>query len=195
MHKCAAFSLLALSLVACGRYIAPIAPELMAPRAVDKLVITPSQQGVAFSWVAPDEDRRGKELTSFNGYRIRRKELTERGDETDERIPFIAVGFVPDTHIEVREKLRAEARAQGKIGRRIQAPAELTQFTFLDKTAASGKTYLYKIVPENQGVVEGVVDELVKVSFKGSQSDVSVITSRELETPPGEIPEKQSEPS
>jgi hypothetical protein len=195
MNKSVALLVLAVSLLACGRYIAPIAPELMAPRAVDKLVITPSQQGVAFSWVAPEEDRRGKELTSFSGYRIRRKELNERGDETDESIPFVVVGFVPDTHVEVREKLRAEARSQGKIGRRIQAPAELTEFTFFDKTAAAGKTYLYKIVPENQGVVEGVVDELIKVTFKGNQSDVSVITSRELETPLGETQDKQSEPS
>lgn len=195
MNKGAALVVLAVFLGACGRYLAPIAPELMAPRAVDKLVITPSSQGVAFAWVAPEEDRRGKELTSFSGYRIRRKELTERGDETNENIPFVAVGFVPDTHVEVREKLRAEARAQGKIGRRIQAPAESTQFAFFDKTPASGKTYLYKIVPENQGIVEGVVDELVKVTFKGSQSDVSVITKRELETPAVETQEKQSEPS
>ncbi len=195
MSRWRVLSILFIVLAGCGRYLAPIAPELMAPRAVDKLVIAPSAQGVAFSWIAPEQDRRGKELTSFSGYRIRRKELIERGDETDNNIPFEAVGFVPDTHVEVREKLRTEARAQGKIGRRIEAPTELTTFTFLDNTAATGKTYLYKIVPENQGVVEGVVDELVKVTFKGSQSDVSVITSKELETPEGETQEKQSEPS
>lgn len=195
MGKRIALMIFAVFFGGCGRYIAPIAPELMAPRSVDTLVITPSSQGVAFSWTAPDQDRRGKELTNFNGYRIRRKELVERGDETNAAIPFQVVGFVPDTHVQVREKLRAEARAAGKIGRRIQAPDELTTFSFVDTTPQLNKTYLYKVVPENQGIVEGVVDELVKVTFKGAESDVTVITSHELEAPQAQAPEKQSEPS
>ncbi len=195
MGKRLALFVLAVSFGGCGRYISPIAPELMAPEAVDELVITPSAQGVQFSWAAPEADRRGKELTSSNGYRIRRKELLERGDETDDRIPFEAVGFVPDTHVEAREKLRDEARAQGKIGRRVQAPEELTEFSFVDTTPQLNKTYLYKVVPENQGTVEGAVDEFIKVTFKGAQSDVTVITTKELNTPEGESRERQTEPS
>lgn len=195
MGKWISVMVFAFACVGCGRYLPPIAPEIMAPDGVDKLVITPSEQGVKFAWVAPERDRRGKELSNFSGYRIRRKELLERGDETNEKIPFEEVGFIPDTHIEVREKLRAEARAQGKIGRRVQAPKELTEFSFTDTSPVRNKTYLYKVVPENQGSVEGAVNELIKITYKGTGSDVTVINARALETPPAEQDQNLSEPS
>lgn len=185
-------SLVSSGTVGCGRYLPPIAPELVAPQAVDQVVITPSAEGISFAWVAPDEDRRGKELLSMEGYRVRRKELERRGDETDPDIPFRAVGFVPDTHIQVREKMREEARAQGKVGRRVKVPEELKKFSFLDSTPEIGKTYLYKIVPENQGATEGVAGQWFKVTFKGVESIVTILPSDEVESTTPAVTEKQS---
>jgi hypothetical protein len=176
---CAALVLLVLA--ACGRFGPPLPPEALAPKAVEDLTAVARPQGVSFAWSAPDRDRRSRELKFIDGYRIQRKELSERGDETNPDVVFEDVGFVKDNHVEVREELRKEARAQGKVGRRIQAPKEATQFTFKDTKAEVGKTYMYQILPENQGGVKGVVNQIVKVAFRGDKSDVRILDSGELE--------------
>ncbi len=169
-----AFSLTLLPLVqGCGRFMDPIAPEMVAPKEVDALEVTAKEEGIMFSWTTPDKDRRGKELKFIDGYSVERKELVERGDETDPDVEFFQLAFIPDTSIKVREELREKARAEGKIGRRIQAPGELKQFSFLDPTPQKGRKYIYQIVPQNQGDVEGVVKRSIKVIFNGAESDIS----------------------
>jgi hypothetical protein len=130
---------------------------------------------VLLSWKAPEVDRRGKELKSIEGYLIQRKQIVNRGDETSDDAVFNDLGFIKDKHIEVREKLREQARAQGKIGRSIQAPEELVSFSYIDKTAVQGATYLYQVVPQNQGRTEGLVTEVARVVFRGAQSEAAVI--------------------
>jgi hypothetical protein len=164
-----------LSCAACGRYKNPLPPEVLAPRGVDAFMVTPRADGVLLSWKSPEVDRRGKELKSIEGYQVQRKQIVNRGDETAEDVAFKDLGFVKDRHIEVREKLRAEARAQGKIGRSIQAPEELTSFSYLDRTAAVGSTYLYQVLPMNQGRTEGLVLEVARVVFRGAQSEAVII--------------------
>jgi hypothetical protein len=171
---------LSLSVVGCGRYRLPLPPEDLAPSAVEGLVVTPSENAVAFAWMAVDKDRRGKELKAAEGFSIERKELVHRGDETNPEVKFKRIGFLPDKHVEVRDKLRAEARAAGKIGRTVKSPEELMKFSFVDSTPVKGKTYMYQIVPLNQGGVEGQVAELVKVVFQGAQSPVVKTLSKEL---------------
>lgn len=168
-------------LSACGRYRPPLPPEMLAPAAVEGLVITPAETGVAFAWTASEKDRRGKELKSANGYSIERKEILNRGDETDPKVKFTQVGFVEDKHIAIRDQLREKARAEGKIGRNVKSPPEYTRFTFEDTTAQRGKTYIYQIVPQNQNGVEGQVGQLAKVVFQGPQSAVVMVASKELE--------------
>lgn len=175
------FLLGAILLSGCGRYLAPVAPEMLAPRAVENLVVIPSERGVSFSWTSPEQDRRGKELRDIEGYSIERKEIAQRGDETNPSVRFKNLGFVSDMHIVKREELRKEARDAGKIGRNIKAPAELTKFSFTDATPRAGVTYIYQIVPENNGGVEGQVGQVVKVAFQGTQSAVLISTSKELE--------------
>ena len=170
----------------CGKYIPAVAPEVLAPKSVEDLQVTTTQGQVSFTWTAPDVDRRGKELKFIDGYAIERKEIAKRGDETNPAIEFDDIGFVKDRHVEVREQLRKEARAQGKIGRTVKAPDDLTHFSFADTTPQSGKTYLYQIVPENQGGVKGVVQQVVKVVFKGAESDVIFIASNEVD-PTGDL--------
>lgn len=164
-----------LQLLACGRFKVPLAPEVLAPRGVNAFAVTGQVDGVLLSWKAPEVDRRGKELKSIEGYQIQRKEIVNRGDETSVTVPFKDLVFVTDRHIEVREKMRTEARAQGKIGRSIQAPEELTTFSYLDKTVVNGSTYLYQIVPQNQGRTDGIVAEIARVVFRGQQSEAVVV--------------------
>ena len=166
----------------CGKYLAPLPPEALAPRAVEGLEVTTTHEQVALIWVAPEEDRRGRELKSIDGYVIQRKEIVERGDETDPSIEYVELGFVQDLHVKIREDLRKEARAQGKIGRTIQAPDGLTSFSFLDSTAKNGKTYLYQVLPQNQGSVDGVIKQVAKVVFKGAESDVTILAVGDVES-------------
>lgn len=165
--------------IGCGRYRPPIAPEQLAPAAVEGLVVTASDNSVNFTWIASDVDRRGKELKSVEGYSVEKKELVHRGDETDPSIRFEQIGFLEDDHVVVRDRLREEARAAGKIGRRVKAPTENLSFSYTDTTPVSGKTYLYQIVPRNQGGVEGQVGQVVKVVFQGVQSTIVVSASEE----------------
>jgi len=164
----------------CGRYKAPLPPEMFAPKPVDVLTVSASESGVFFAWTAPDEDRRGKELTSIDGYAIQRKLIAQKGDETNPRVRFETIGFVRDQHVVMRESLRNEARAQGKIGRTIESPEEFTKFTFVDTTAKSSTTYMYQVVPRNQGGTDGAVKEVARVTFKGSASDIAMVPATEV---------------
>jgi hypothetical protein len=96
-------------------------------------------------------------------------------------VRFEELGFLPDRHVQVREKLREEARAAGKIGRTVESPAEYTKFTFTDSTPVRGKTYLYQIVPVNQGRTRGKIGQLTKIVFQGAQSAVVIVPSKEVE--------------
>ena len=168
------------SVVGCGRFKPPLPPEMFAPKPVDALTVTASESGVLFAWTAPDEDRRGKELKSMDGYAIQRKVIAQKGDETNPHLHFETIGFVRDEHVTVRENLRKEARAEGKIGRTIESPEQYTKFTFVDTTAKLSTTYMYQIVPRNQGGTDGAVKEVARVTFKGSASDVVMVPAADV---------------
>lgn len=167
-------------MIGCGRYKPPLPPEMFAPKPVEALTVTASESGVFFAWTAPDEDRRGRELKSIDGYAIQRKVIAQKGDETNPRVQFETIGFVRDQHVIEREKLRTEARAEGKIGRTIESPEEFTKFTFIDTSAKPSTTYMYQIVPRNQGGTDGAVKEVARVTFKGSASDVAMVSAAEV---------------
>ncbi len=175
-------SIIALAVVVagCGRFKVPLPPEMFAPKAVETLVVTPSSQGVGFTWIASDEDMQGKELKYPGGFSIQRTTIVERGDETNPDVLFEKIGYVEDKHVKVREDLRKAARAEGKIGRTIEAPSELVEFAFVDKSATQGSTYIYQIVPVIKGNVEGGIGEVIRVVFKGAQSDVVRLSSLDV---------------
>lgn len=179
--------LVAVGVGGCGRFKVPLPPEMFAPKAVDALTVTATESGVVFAWTAPDEDQRGKELKSIEGYSIQRKIIAERGDETNPKVRFDTIGFVKDSHVTVREDLRAAARKEGKIGRTIESPEEYTKFTFVDATAKRDQTYLYQVVPQNQGGTDGGVKEFARVTFRGAASDVAMMPSTE-EAPSVAVP-------
>lgn len=164
----------------CGRYAVPLAPELLAPAAVEALQVQAKERSVLFAWRAVDVDQRKRELKSSDGFRIMRKNIQAEGDESNPDQPFIEVGFLPDAHVAIRESLRKVARAEGKIGRRVEAPSELMDFVFEDSMVESGKTYLYQIVPINQGSVKGQVAEYVRLKFDGLESKIFTIDKRSV---------------
>lgn len=179
MKRVACVVLLVAVSTGCGRYKAPLPPEMFAPKNVEELNVTGTASGVVLSWSAPDEDRRGKELKFIDGYAIQRKVIAHRGDETDPHVSFETIGFVKDRHVQVREDLRKAARAEGKIGRTIEAPKENTEFAFTDTTATPSTTYIYQVVPQNQGGTDGVVKQFARVTFKGAASEVTLTKSEE----------------
>lgn len=164
----------------CGRYKPPLPPEMFAPKAVEALTVTAAEGGVFFAWSASDEDRRGKELKTMDGYAIQRKVIARKGDETNPNVRFQTIGFVRDQHVIVRENLRKEARAEGKIGRTIESPEEYTKFTFVDTTAQPSTTYMYQVVPRNEGGTDGAVSQVARVTFKGSASDIAMVSATEV---------------
>lgn len=180
MTRLACTLLVVAILLGCGRFKIPLPPEMFAPKAVDELTVTTTHSGVVFTWTAPDEDMQGKELKFIDGYAIQRKTIAQKGDETDPKVRFDTIGFVQDSHVKIRDDLRAAARKEGKIGRTIESPGEYTKFSFVDSTAKVNQTYMYQIVPQNQGGTDGGVGQIARITFKGLASDVAMVPVTDL---------------
>lgn len=166
---------------ACGKYGPPLPPESLSPRPVQELTARAETDGVRFEWKAPSEDIRGKELKTMTGYKILRKDFTGEKDLIASKYEYELVGEVEDTHVIERDRIREELRSKNIPSHRAKVDDALKQFEFLDTAVEPGRTYLYRIVPVNQGSVEGEFDKFVKVSFKGDSSDVTLIDRRQEE--------------
>lgn len=188
----AAVCLLALLTAACGRYGEPRPPEYFSPRGVQDLKARADLEGVHFEWRAPDQDRRGRELESMNGYYVYRKSITKPSDIVDPSIEYDELAEIPDTHVAARDELRKQARAEGKISRRVKVDPEMLEFSYTDTSAASGQTYLYRIVPFNQGDVEGLVPKVVKVLYRGDASVVSLVDAADIDEQTAELSEGEA---
>jgi hypothetical protein len=162
-------------LSSCGRVGPPVAPETRSPAAVNNLLVQGSNSGIKFTWDAPDKDQQGKELKSIEGYRIERKEISSLRDLSDRKIRFEQVGYIADTHLQVLDKKREEARAQGKVGRKVTVDSSLKKFEFTDTTVKAGQTYVYRLLPENQGGTHGEITGVVHVKYQGQGSQVTIL--------------------
>ncbi|MBX7136754.1 MAG: hypothetical protein K1X83_02135 [Oligoflexia bacterium] len=180
--------LLALALSSCGKYGPPVPPEALSPAAVHELRAEGAAEGVKLSWRSPEADLRGQDLKSLDGYRIYRKlsfgiedvatgTRPEGGQESD----YELLATIPDSHVADLKKLKDEALAAGKPARRLKAPDSAKEFSFTDPKVAAGKTYLYRVVPFNQGDTEGRVTKLLKVTFNGEQTASSLVAVSEAE--------------
>ncbi len=164
----------AVVMCSCGRYGPPRPPEHLAPQEVTDIEVKPQADKVSIKWKSPEKDVRDKELKTLDGYiveRANRKEMRE-GVPLDEFMAELAV--IADRNIEDRDTLRREARERGEISRRVKVPEEKRVFSYDDTTARTEETYIYRIVPINQGDVRGTPSKLIEVLFKGEQSDVSI---------------------
>jgi len=169
--------LVALNLGGCGKYGPPVPPEALSPAAVSELAASADATSVSLSWKAPKSDLRSKELRSLDGYSVVRATI-----EGNEPPRFAPLEFIEDKHILERDRLREEARASGKTARRVDVPAALTAFTFVDKTVVAGGRYLYRIIPVNQGGVLGAARESIQVTFNGVTSEITRLASADLES-------------
>jgi hypothetical protein len=182
-------SFLVSPLMGCGKYGRPLPPEVFGPAEVTDLAARNEGAGLLLSWRAPSKDVRSRELKSIDGYRVVRATLSVGGTGSAEpgqeqakgAVSFEESAFIEDTHLAVLGKLRDAARAEGRNPRHVKGDPALTRFTFLDTTVKPGETYLYKVVPINQGGIEGLVREGVRVAFQRGESAVSAVPLSDLE--------------
>lgn len=164
-----------LMLSACGRYGPPLAPEALSPRAVKNLKVSPLIEGIEFTWGSPSDDLRGEKLKSIEGYKVVRKEITSEKDVLDDDVEYDTLATIPDTHLEVLDKLKDEAKEVGKPTRKIKVPDSLKAFSYRDQELSAGKKYVYKIIPVNQGGTEGQVKNIIHVLFRGLSSEIQIV--------------------
>ncbi|MGI6524102.1 MAG: hypothetical protein ACOX2O_02255 [Bdellovibrionota bacterium] len=167
--------------VACGRYGDPQPPEFFAPQGVNNLQVTADLNGVLLKWEAPEQDRRGEALKSIDGYFVNRRIISKASDLLDPDIEDEVLGTVLDTHLQVLKDLRQKAIEEGKISRKVSVDEALKRFSYVDSTVKPGVTYLYSIVPFNQGRTEGLVPLKAKVLFRGDSSVVTMIETEEAD--------------
>ena len=179
MLKAAIVFLICAGFLSCGRYGPPNPPENLAPKAVSDLSARSTAESIVLSWNSPDRDLRGKELKTLDGYSILRvKEKDIKGSASlSESMSDLAL--VEDHNIEDLELRRKEAREKGELLRRVKIPAEKKVFSYEDKDLILGETYLYRVIPLNQGGIKGTPSSLVKVLFKGEESDIFMTADEE----------------
>ncbi len=171
--------IIALLAVACGKYAPPLAPELLAPKAPE-VAVSALSGGVKFSWEAAAQDQRGTDLKTIEGYRVYRKHINARRDIFDRDIPYELLSTVADTHLVELDKLKKKVRAEGGLTRKVKVSDELKKFEYLDSSPEAGKQYVYKLVGVNQGGVEGQAKKIVRVLFRGANSEIGQIDASSL---------------
>lgn len=164
----------------CGRYLPPLPPESFSPRSVNNLTVTADTSAVNFAWHAPEVDQRDKDLRSMDGYRIYRKLVQEKSDLIDPNVPFEIITSISDTHIEELQKLRETAKNEGKISRKVKVDDTLKNFSFSDHDVQPGQVYAYRIIPFNQGSVEGEFNKVVKVLYRGTSSEIVLLDESKI---------------
>lgn len=161
--------------VGCGHYVAPVPPEMLAPAPVNNFTVAPMNDGILFAFTSSKEDARGKPLQSLEGYNLYRREFVEGETDVTKPVGYTKIASIKDEHLVELAKLQEQAAAEGKNPKRVKAPAKLTSFTFKDTGLKVGKAYAYRLVGVNQKGVEAEVDRLVKIDFKGDESQIVVV--------------------
>lgn len=150
-------ALLVFVISGCGRAMPPRPPEDFAPMPVTSLQATASAGKLSFAWRAPVKNQMGDELSEIAGYKIQRRPFVEK----DNKAKFETVGTVDDTHLQVLEQKRAEARAAGISGRKVKLPESIVNFSFIDpKPLSPGE---YQVVAYQLNGQLGKVDKTVTI--------------------------------
>jgi hypothetical protein len=166
--------------MSCGRYAVPLAPEKVAPQGVGGLAVQTTESSVLIQWTTPETDRRDKLLKQIDGFSVYRKTVTNKKDITNDQVPFDLLAEIADRAIADRFKRIEEAKEIGAISRRVKIDPVLAAHQYEDKTAQLGASYLYKIVPINQGGVEGEVRQFISITFRGPTSDINIVSAKQL---------------
>lgn len=165
----------------CGKYGSPLPPELLAPAEVQALEVNAQLEGVTFRWRSPEKDIRGEKLKQIDGYRVYRKELSEANDLANPEVEYVLIGTLGDRHLAEKQRLEREAIAAGRLTRRVKIDEGLTRFEFSDREVKPGQSYVYRIVPFNQGETEGAALQLIKILFRGDTSQVQQLNAESPE--------------
>lgn len=191
LKKLLLISMVSVSIAGCGKYGPPLPPEAYAPQAPQEIVVTGADQGVTISWVAPSSDARGKELTEINHYLLLRREnepdkakgKANESQQAEEPLAgYTELAKIEDTHILKRDEMRARLRAEKKPARRADVSDELKKFSYVDTDVKKGQRYLYRVVPINQGSVEGIPSRTIAVNFNGAETKFKILSPDEDES-------------
>ena len=174
--------LLVFNLSACGKYGPPLPPEAFSPRAIEDLQVSSKVSGVKFSWRSPSLDLQGEELEDLDGYFIFRRVAKNSAALVMDEEEFDEIARLEDVSVSEREERREVAREEGLPTRKISSKPELEYFEYLDEGLTPGVTYIYKIVPFNQGEVEGQVTQLIEIFFRGSSSEIRFVDESSFDT-------------
>lgn len=187
-------------LVGCGKMGNPVSPERLNPKPVDFIEAKADAEQVTLVWRAPEEDEMSRKLKELDFYRIYRREVgadsrKKARSNTDEHdaVEFVQIGAVPDGTIELLNKKRSAAVAEGKPLRKISLSEEEKLVRFNDRDIKQGSVYLYYIVPVNQTRFDGRYRNIIKVLFRGTESLVEVLALADV-LDPGDDPFASSLP-
>ena len=185
-----------LLLCSCGRFGPPKPPEDFAPKSVSSIEAKATADSVTISFKSPEKDIHGKELKSLEGYRIYRvKETDIKSDGAIDRY-LTEVATIDDNSLAEREEQRKAAREANQLSHRIKVPDEKRNFNFEDKDLKVGEVYIYRIEAFNQGGVKGKPSQLIKVLFKGEQSDIFIVPNEDnLDTAVGSVFDNDTMPN
>lgn len=165
---------LIVTLAACGRSLPPLPPELLAPAEVQYIEVIPAAESVTLRWRAPQNDVRGEDLKSIEGYEVLRAVATDEADRPSSLDDFVQIGFVEDLHLLQLDALRAEARAERRPLRKVKLPDEATLFSFTDEDLERDRSYTYLLIPRNQGGTQGAIRQQIRLRFNGEESVAAV---------------------
>jgi hypothetical protein len=183
-------------LCSCGRYLPPVPPERLAPKPLEFVDLVPLDNGIKFSWLSPTEDLQGEELKYLDEYRVYRKETTSLKDIQDEDIPWQLMQTIPETALKLLQQKRDEARSVGKPVRRVKLGEEERKVWYEDLSVERDRVYVYKVVTQSSRFGEIEPKRLVKVVFRGLESDIKFFNAARFdeEVPLTEV-EQQLSPS
>jgi hypothetical protein len=176
-----AFILSLLLLVCCGRYAPPIPPERLGPKPLEFVDLLPLDSSIKISWLSPVEDMRGEELKYLDDFLIYRKEIKTLKDIQDDDKPFELMATIPDTALDVLGERRAEARELGKPVGRVKLTDEERKVWYEDFKLEPDHVYVYKVVPRSERFGEAKAKRLLKVVFRGLNSDIKLFNSARFE--------------
>lgn len=169
-------------LAGCGKYGAPLAPEVFSPRMVEELAAGLEGEVLVLTWRAPSDDLRARPLNSLDGYRVYRKMVDRDSQLMDDEIEFDLLSEVPDRSFAELEQRQDQAREMGLPGYRVRLTEEFIVHEFRDETLKQGDRAFYKIIPFNQGGVEGAAPQVIRVVLDGARSQTTVLQHGGIES-------------
>ena len=140
-----------LVLAGCGRYGSPVPPDDIRPDQVRNFRIDGSTSGLQLNWTSPASRVSGGSLDDLDGFSISKAVVTnsERGS------------------FEIIAKVRYQTdKGVSGLGEAL---------LFRDQDVVPGATYDYFVAAYTTGRLKGLPSNILRVTFKGSSSEVEAL--------------------